>query len=354
MKLSGQFYTTKKLQNQPKLKKCCIEYREYDTSKVLKREKAVYNVKHKGRRNNLEIRLSEKDLEVLMFLSRYKIIKVVDCKMIYKSKYYYRKRLKVLEDEKYIKRFKRIYIKLSENGIRLIGDFGYDYTSICRNKRYEDRILEISKVATLTLESDIKFIPSFEMKDNNIFTEISRKYLGKLTYKDKEFIPYYISKNKKQVYINQITNDIKKLYMNTRVIIFLENMDVLNNKFIFGKKNTIIINPKIQNFNRIRQLSKTDNYSIIKKIYPKDEILLSNWQKANYMTEDEEYIIFMPFIDMEKLYELNIYFNSKKTSNRINIITFAENKNKIEQILTRKVKITELDNYVGGTNENFK
>lgn len=331
-----------------------MEFKGYDTSNVSARKKLLYSIQNLGRRNNLEMRLSEKDVEVLMFLNRYKMMKAVDCKLIYCSKYYYRKRLKILENEKYIKRFKRIYIKLSENGIKLMQEFGYNYTSLCRNKSYEDRVAEISKIATLTLDSNIKFIPSFEMKDNNIFTEISRKYLGKLTYKEKEFIPYYISKNKKQVYINQITNDIQKLYMNTRVIIFLENMDVLNNKFIFGKINTIIINPKIQNFNRIRQLNKIDDYSIIKKIYPKDEILLSNWQKANYMTEDEEYIIFMPFIDMEKLYELNVYFNSKKTSNRINIITFAENKNKIEQILTKKVKITELDNYVGGTNENFK
>lgn len=297
------------------------------------------------------MRLSENDVEVLMFLNRYKIMKAVDCKLVYGTKYYYRKRLKVLENEKYIKRFKKIYIKLSENGIKLIQEFGYKYTELCRNSSYQDRVLEISKIATLTLDSNIKFMPSFEMKDNNVFTETSRKYLGKLTFKDKEFIPYYISKNKKQIYINQIINDIQKLYMNTRILIFLEDINILNNKFIFGKENTIIIKPTTQNFNIIRQLEKTDKYSMVKKMYPKEEILLSNWQSADYVTEDEEYIIFMPFIDMEKLYELKVYLNNKKIAHRVNIMTLAENINKLEQILKRKVKTTELDKYLGGLDE---
>lgn len=332
-----------------------MEFRGNDTGKTNDIKKLKYIIKARKGGVDLKIRLSEKDIEVLTFLSKYKIMKAIDCKLIYKSNDYYRKRLKVLEKENYIKRVRRIYIKLDINGIKLIKDFGYDYINLCRNKSYEDRITEISKTATLTLDSNIEFIPSWELKDNKIFTETSRKYLGKLTYKYKDFMPYYISKNKKQGYISQIINDIEKLDMNVGIIIFLENMDLLNNKnFIFGKLNTIIINPTTQNFEKIRQLDKIEEYLIIKQLYPKSDILLSNWRKANYMIEDKEYIIFMPFIDTEKLYELNIYFNSKDFIKEINILTFMQNKDKIEQILNRKVKITEIDKYLGGIYETDK
>ena len=60
----------------------------------------------------MKVRLTEKDIEVLMFLARYKMMLGTDCRRIYKSKDHYRKRLKVLEKEKYIRRINRIYIKL--------------------------------------------------------------------------------------------------------------------------------------------------------------------------------------------------------------------------------------------------
>ena len=45
----------------------------------------------------MKIRLSSRDIELICFIGRYKQIKSVDCKKIYKSKDYYRKRLKIVE-----------------------------------------------------------------------------------------------------------------------------------------------------------------------------------------------------------------------------------------------------------------
>ena len=82
-------------------------------------------------------------------------------------------------------------------------------------------------------------------------------------------------------------------------------------------------------------------------------MLLSNWKNADYMTEGEEYIILMPFIDTEKLHRINIFFNNNKGTNRkISIMTLKENKEKIEEILTKKTNIIEIDeSLMGGTNE---
>jgi hypothetical protein len=161
---------------------------------------------------------------------------------------------------------------------------------------------------------------------------------------------YYISKDKQIAYISQIVNDIQKITDYKSIIIFMENMKILNDKnFVFGKESTIIVNPTSQNLKIIRNLEKIDLYNhIIKQIYPNTEILLSNWKKAEYMTEDRKYIILMPFVDTEKLHGLNIFYkNNQKTNRKIDIITLKDNKEKIEAILTNKTNIIEMDNWLG-------
>ena len=75
-----------------------------------------------------------------MFLGKYKMMHGLDCKLIYCSKDYYRKRLKVLEKEKYIRRISRVYIKLDDKGTKLVKDFGYNYSFKCRDKAYINRL----------------------------------------------------------------------------------------------------------------------------------------------------------------------------------------------------------------------
>lgn len=289
-----------------------------------------------------------------MFLGKYKMMLGADCKMIYKTKDYHRKRLKVLEKEKYIRRVNTLYIKLDDKGTKMVKEFGYDYSFTCRKKAYVDRLNEIARIAALTLNSNINFVASWNLKDGSIFTQTSRKYLGKLTYQGKESITYYISKDKQISYISQIINDIQKIIDYKNIIIFIENMKIVNNKrFIFGKESTLIVKPTNQNISIMRNLDEIDFYLIIKQIYQNTEILLSNWKKAEYMTEDRIYIIVMPFIDTEKLHRLNIFYkNNQKADRKIDIITLKENKEKIDEILTNKTNIIEIDKWLGGIDEN--
>lgn len=64
----------------------------------------------------MKIRLSSRDIELICFIGRYKQIRSVDCKKLYKSKDYYRKRLKVLEKAGYVKRENTYYIKIDIEG----------------------------------------------------------------------------------------------------------------------------------------------------------------------------------------------------------------------------------------------
>lgn len=295
----------------------------------------------------MKIRLSSRDVELICFLGRYKQIEAVDCKKIYKSKDYYRKRLKVLEKERYIKRENRYYIKVDIEGRRLLNDFGYNNYNLCRNKNYQDRIKDIAKIAMLSFEDDIKFTPSWELKESKVYTNFGRKYIGKLEIERNKYIVYYIANRNNSLYVKQTLTDIDKMLFNDKVIVFLEDFNRINKRnmyFMISHKSIQIINPTEENLELIQILKDIDIYDIVKEIYKGKEILLSNWNKADYIIEDEKYIVSMPFIDTEKLYRLKIFFNSNERKDRkVDIITLKENKEKINEILEHKVNIVELD-----------
>lgn len=306
----------------------------------------------------MKIRLTKKDVELLTFLRKYKIMLAADAKRIYQSKDYHYKRLKVLEKEKYIKRINRYYIKLDMKGINTIKEFAYEYNNVCRKQEYQSRLKEIVRIATITIDSTIQFVPSWELKDNNIFTETSRKFIGELIYQDKKIVAYYIAKEKQRVYISQIINDIQKTVNYKNVILFMEDLKFLNKNnyyFISGKESTVIIKVNSKNLERMQEFQELDFYDVLTKIYQEKEILLSNWKKADYMTNEKQYIILMPFIDTEKLHRLNIFYHNNKTVNRkIDIVTLKENIGKINEILTKNVNIIELDKFLGGMNGEIK
>ena len=304
----------------------------------------------------MKIRLSSKDMQLLLYLGKYKMMLAVNSRKIYGGKDYYLKRLKILEKEKYIKRISR-YIKLDRKGTKVIKECGYEYQRICRRKDYQERLMEIVKIANLTLETTIEFLPSMEMKDEDIFTETSRKYIGELIYQNKKFIVYYISKYKDFIYIRQVINDIQKATNYKYALIFLEDSQVLNksNKyFMLGKDNMLIIKPNTINLERMKIFQELDFYEILTQIYADKEVLLSNWDKADYMAGNT-YIVLMPFIDTEKLHRLNIYYKSNQNQNKkIDIITLKENITKIKEILTNSANIVELDKWLGGIHEQSK
>lgn len=105
------------------------------------------------------------------------------------------------------------------------------------------------------------------------------------------FIPGWELKDKKTVYISQVINDIQKNIDYKNTIVSMENFKMLSKKnqyFILGRESTLIVKPSRENLDNMRLFQKIDMYEIIKKIYVSKDILLSNWRKADYMTEDRQ------------------------------------------------------------------
>ena len=297
--------------------------------------------------------LSKKDYEVLNFLLKYKMLKVEDATLIYKTKRYYRERINNLIYKKYVKRYKS-FIVLDKEGRRALGETGNNYIKNIKNEAYMERLKNIASIATLSIDSPSKFIPSWEMKEKDKFTETARRYIGKIIIDNEEFLTYYISAKKEHVYIKQLIFDINKAINYDNIIIFVENFDAINKRYsnlAFGKDETLIILNTDENKEIIRKYNSIYPYEILERIFD-DEILVSDWEKADYLLEDGTYILYMPFIDTEKIERINWYYEENTNTKRnINIVTLRQNEQKLKEILNNKCSIKIIDNYIGGENE---
>ena len=217
-----------------------------------------------------------------------------------------------------------------------------------------ERLKNIASIATLSIDSPSKFIPSWEMKEKDKFTETARRYIGKIMIDNEEFLTYYISAKKEHVYIKQLIFDINKAINYDNIIIFVENFDAINKRYsnlAFGKYKTLIILNTDENKEIIRKYNSIYPYEILERIFD-DEILVSDWEKADYLLEDGTYILYMPFIDTEKIERINWYYEENTNTKRnINIVTLRQNEQKLKGILKNKCSIKIIDNYIGGESE---
>lgn len=292
--------------------------------------------------------LSQEDVKVIKYLARYKIMLVEDTKLIYHSEWYHRKRVKRMIEEGYVKKYKFYYIELDKKGRKVAGTTGKDYIKNKNNEAYMERLKQISHLATMTIDSDIELNPSWEIKQKEIYTDAARKYLGELVKDNKKYLVYYISNKKETRYIHQLFYDINKVMNYEKIIIFLDSFDKLQkeyNHLAFGKSHTYIIINSNENRELIKQYDDIDFYELVKYKYGQErQILISDWKIADYILEENHYILNMLFVDTEKLNELKWFFQENNNSKKkIDIITLEENQDIIKQLAPNNSKIIGLN-----------
>lgn len=294
-------------------------------------------------------KISKEDEEVIKYLAKYKIMSVEDTKVIYNSKWYHRKRIKRLIEEGYIKKYKFYYIELDRKGRSLAGITGKDYIKNKSNSSFMERLKQISNIATITIDSNIKFIPSWEMKDKEIYTDAARKYQGKIVMNNKEYLVYYISDKKEKRYIHQLLYDINKVMEYENIIIFVDSFEKIKDElkyFKFGKSHTYIIVNSKDNKDLIKKHNDIDFYELVKKIYGEDkQILVSDWSVADYLLGNSHYIANMLFVDTERLNEIRWFFEENTNTNKvIDIITLKENEEIIKRLAPKGTRVFTIKN----------
>lgn len=293
-------------------------------------------------------KLSEEDERIIKFLAKYKIMLVEDTKLIYNSEWYHRKKIKRLIDEGYIKKYKFYYIELDRKGRNFIGLTGKEYIKNKSNEAYMERVKQISKLGTMTIDSQIEFIPSWKMKDKKIYTDAARKYLGELDIGTDKYLVYFISNKKEKRYIHQIFYDINKVLNYERIVIFVDDLKILQEEyqyFTFRKEHTYIILNSKENLELIKQFENIDFYELVKNIYNNQkQILFSDWHLADYYLGDNLYIVNMLFLDIERIYKLIwFYQENTDTKKQVNILTLKENEEILKRLAPKESQIIAID-----------
>ena len=172
-----------------------------------------------------------------MFLYEYHFLKCCDAKFLFNTSEYYRRQISDLLNNDYIKKHKTGTYILSDNGKRYLKSLGYDFsTKMAYSKKYIERQILISYIAAvLFYKTNVKFIPSFKLKDKEIFTIKSRRYIGSVVINKKEYLTYYISKRQDKKYIDSVFYDIQKEKEYKSIIIFTEDISKIDlSQFCFG------------------------------------------------------------------------------------------------------------------------
>ena len=295
--------------------------------------------------------LQNRDIELLIFLGKYKIISLDNARYIYETKTYQEKRIVLLAKHDYVRRLKHRYITLGSKGKEYLLESGFEVRNHCRNENNMERLNVISDIASCLIQDNLIFTPSWNMKKEDEPTTYSRRYIGNLDYNEENFLVYAVYEGKDDKYLKSIYYDIKKENGYANAMIFTNNIEkiVLHEKgFYFGNQYTILIP-----YDEYGKFLMRNNYAIRHSIYLRIkemyDVELSDFRLADLKIDDDNYIVIMPLINMEILARLHYYFNENDNYKNIYIFGLEEYESIIKQYLPKceykslsKRKINEL------------
>ncbi len=263
--------------------------------------------------------LNEKDLEILLFVNKYKYVKISDFKYLYSNKQYYQTKVKHLINNKYLRKIKW-YVTIGNVGKKYLESLGYKCSKISYEKTFVERQKIISSFAARYYNSkNIKFVPSMDLKDKQVFTITSRRFIGILNIEETDYLIYYISKKHTNKYIQSVTYDIRKERNFKNIIVFVEDIDMIDiNDFIFGLDKLYIIPNTEQNIYLLENINKIDYQRLFSNTY-KDKVYLSEYDFCDYYTKTDQFIFPLPLIDSEKLANIK-YFMLENKNKEIHIL----------------------------------
>lgn len=256
--------------------------------------------------------LNEKDLEILLFVKKYKYVKVSDFKYLYANKQYYQTKIKHLINNNYLRKIKW-YIVLGAEGKKYLENLGYKCSRISYEKTYIERQRIISSFAARYYNNKkIKFIPSIDLKDKQIFTITSRRFIGILNIDKTDYLTYYITKKHDDRYVQSVIYDIRKETKLKNVIVFVEDLKKIDiNNFVFGLDKLYIIPTTENNIHLLERIHRIDYQKLFFKLY-KENVYLSEYAFCDYYTKSRLYIFPLIFIDTEKLSIIKFFLMENK------------------------------------------
>lgn len=303
------------------------------------------------------IEITERDKEVFKYINRFGFIK---------KKYLFerfkgqktsdtqgiRKRLKKLENEKYLYSFGQTY-GLAIKGKELLSNLGVEIHYEKTDEKVKRNLAEAHEIlyrfGDEEIKSRIEILESGQLKNKD--SNRAKLFLGEMTIENGfQYVVYKIKKNSPVSYIKKVISDIRN-YGFTNVIIAVENkyhMIKLKefNIYSAGLKSCIIVPFSDEGIEKIKVLQKGyfgDEYmmKVIEKLNPEvrgKEIYVNGIRTFNMLRFDAvEENVMLAEVAKDRLETYNIitfkdnadYFNSVYRNAHIATLSFSKFKEKI-------------------------
>lgn len=288
------------------------------------------------------------EISLLEFISKYQYLKSKDTKYFFSTQKYYKKRISNLVSKKYLRRIKSNLI-LDELGIEFAELFGFEYNKLNRNKKYLPRLLYISELAAFYNKChNVKFTPSFDMKDKEEYTITSRKYIGVLEINGMEYLTYYFTENHNDKYLRLILYDIQKEKRYKNIIILTNDINrIKTSDFTFGMNQVLIINDTGENREKLKYIHSIDWYKIIKELfYKRCNIYLADYNFCEYTDYKNKYINTFYFFDTEKVNRIKYFLKENKDKNADIVCNKQLKEMLIKELPNCNYNIIDLEKYI--------
>ena len=288
------------------------------------------------------------EISLLEFISKYQYLDVKDSKYFFNTQKYYKKRISNLVAKRYLKRTKSHHLVLDELGIEFAGLFKFEYNKLNRNVKYLPRLLYISKMAAFYYNcANVKFIPSFSMKNKEEFTITSRKFIGVLEINGMEYLTYHLTEEHNDKYLRLLIYDLQKEKTHKNIIILTNDENRIKiNQFTFGMNQILIVKDTEENREKLKYLHNIDWYSIIKSKYKRNDIYLSEYSFCEYTDYKNRYISTFYFFDTEKINRIKSYLKENKNKNADIFCNYEIKEMLVKELPNCNYFVVDLENYI--------
>ncbi len=286
----------------------------------------------------------EKDL--IKFIAKFQYLSMANAKYFFNSKKYYRNRINNLISKKFLKKVDSSLV-LDSSGIEYIKFFNFEYSQRNRNRKYKQRLLQLSELGAYYNKcTTVSFNPSFAMKDKEIFTITSRRFVGILEINGFEYLTYYITAKHDNKYVMSVVYDIQKENKYKNIIILIDDKSRINiDDFAFGMNRVLVIEDTLDNREKLKYLHSINWQRIIEKYY-KNKVVLSEYSFCDYTDYKNTYISYFYFLDTEKINRIKQFLRESRNKNA-DIICSTELKEELKKELpTAKYIVVDLEEYI--------
>ena len=277
---------------------------------------------------------NDEEISLIKFISRYQYLSISDAKYFFKSNRYYRDRIRNLVDNNFLRRSKRTLV-LDKLGIQYVETFGFEYNKLNKNEKYKERLLRLSSFGAFYHNCEIvKFTPSFDIKDKQVFTTTGRRYIGVLEVNGIDHLTYYITNGHDKKYITSVIYDIQKERYYKNIIVFVDNIENIDvEEFIFGYNSVIIIENNEICKEKLKYLHSIRWKQVIEKYF--NGTHLSEYNFCDYSDDKELFINTFYLLDIEKVRSFKYFMreNSEASRRKPYVICPEDIKEKLEELL---------------------